>query len=79
MNTWDADAPVGEGYDLILTVEITPNRADWLDGRWAGMSFAAVQAEFYEVKPLLLPGVKPAGMVMARNRAAACREAAASR
>jgi hypothetical protein len=29
-------------------------------GRWAGKSFAAVQAEFYEVKPLLLPGVKPA-------------------
>jgi fatty-acyl-CoA synthase len=28
--------------------------------RWAGKSFAAVQAEFYDVKPLLLPGVKPA-------------------
>ena len=26
----DADAPVGEGYDVILTVEITPNRADCL-------------------------------------------------
>lgn len=29
-------------------------------GRWAGKSFAAVQSEFYDVKPLLLPGVKPA-------------------
>jgi fatty-acyl-CoA synthase len=29
-------------------------------GRWSGKSFAAVQSEFYDVKPLLLPGVKPA-------------------
>ena len=39
-------------------------------GRWAGMSFAAVQAEFYEVKPLLLPGVKPADATVAVAEAA---------
>lgn len=34
-------------------------------GRWAGQPFARVQAEFYSVKPLLLPGVKPADATVA--------------
>jgi fatty-acyl-CoA synthase len=34
-------------------------------GRWAGKSFAAVQSEFYDVKPLLLSGVKPADATVA--------------
>jgi fatty-acyl-CoA synthase len=33
-------------------------------GRWAGKSFAAVQSDFYNVKPLLLPGVKPADAIV---------------